>query len=1490
MKKTLLVFAMLLFGLSAMAKPVDQATAARVATNFMHLNGFDFQLTDVTNQSPFTQFYIFTAEKGGFVLISADDCVMPVLAFSTTSVFDVKQLPENVQNVLEMYEEEIGYWTSRDVQQTNVDWQYLQTGMLATPPSLTAVAPLVATQWGQDPLYNNLCPYDNNYNERTVTGCVATATAQIMKKWNFPATGYGNHSYVATNYYSNYGTLSANFGNTTYQWSNMPNSLTSSSSTAQVNAVATLMYHIGVADEMEYDISSHGGSSAANYNGVGFIDVTSETALQRYFKYRSDMSVVAREDYSNTEWINLLKGDLNAGRPILFSGRDNSGGHSFVCDGYNNSNLFHINWGWQGYYDGYFAMGALNPDGGGTGSNAGTYNMSNVAILRIQPNNNWSSTGTTVVTATAVGGTGCTVNGGGSYAFGDTIQLEAVAALGYHFTGWSDGCKFNPRQMLANGGSLSFTAQFEALGGDTITYCPGNRYITSIGAYGTTYWGIRIPSSALSTNNPLTAVQFYATEMGSHTLTVYCGTTSPSTTLYTTTFSVGSYGWQTVAVGNGNVPEGNDLWVVFSSDEDFPAAMSYSGGHSYSRIWGSNFGYAYYSQCSFMIRALFNTNDVPVPPTPPVSDTNCVVSVFPYAMGFGSSEMTHFNNCWTVYDADGDGYTWTTEEVAGAIASASYINEVGVLTPDNWLVTPKMHFTSGNNYTLSWTTTAVDVNYYNEHYGVYVSTTDSAVSSFTSVQQYTISSPSTTTMTLDLSTYAGQDVFIAFRHWNCSDVYWMLFDNVTVTETENPNPGQTYTITVQSADPTMGTVSGGGTYNTGSAITITATANDGYHFTQWNDGNANAIRNITVTANATYIAYFEADAPNPPTPPEEECFITSFPYTENFDDTSTYSCLSLWDVNQDGNSWGLIDSFGTNYSIAAFIMFAVNADDLLILPGIVTPGTYTVSWKAKIYHSSYPETYQVYAGLDSMIYTETLTSTSFVTRTATFTVNAGDTVNIIFRYISNDMYAFFLDDITISQSTPPAQYTITATSNNAAWGTVTGGGTYNEGTNVTLTATPADGYHFTQWNDGNTNATRTITVTANATYTAFFEVNAPNQYTITVQSADPTMGTVSGGGTYNAGTSVTISATANSGYHFTQWNDGNTNATRTITVTGDATYIASFEADANPQDECIITAFPWSENFEDINTLGCWGINDADGDGNSWFHYGDGNQSLGHNSHYAVASASWMQNVGPLTPDNWLVTPGFALPANQQLYLKWYEKGQDVNDFAENYSVYVSTTGDAITDFTTVVYSGTTVNSWQQQSVNLSAYAGQTIYVAFRHHNTTDMFYLVIDDVEISVGTPQPSQYTLTVLSNNDNWGNTTGSGTYAAGSTATIKALPYSGYRFVQWQDGNTDATRNVTVNADATYIATFAPTQGIDDVDGESLTLYPNPATDKVTVVGIEQAEVTVTDIAGRTVLVRTFVDGNNIIDVSSLAPGTYFVRIAADGDTAVRKLIVR
>lgn len=160
--------------------------------------------------------------------------------------------------------------------------------------------------------------------------------------------------------------------------------------------------------------------------------------------------------------------------------------------------------------------------------------------------------------------------------------------------------------------------------------------------------------------------------------------------------------------------------------------------------------------------------------------------------------------------------------------------------------------------------------------------------------------------------------------------------------------------------------------------------------------------------------------------------------------------------------------------------------------------------------------------------------------------------------------------ITVGQ-TPGGgtQYTITTTASPTNGGTVTGGGSYSAGTQVTLTATANTGFTFAGWADGNNNATRTITVASDATYTANFTANAPDMYTVTVLANPTNGGTVTGSGTYAAGTSVNISALPANGYRFIQWNDGNTNATRNITVTGDITYVASFQIDNQSIDDVV---------------------------------------------------------------------------------------------------------------------------------------------------------------------------------------------------------------------------------------------------------------------------------------------------------------------------------
>jgi len=239
------------------------------------------------------------------------------------------------------------------------------------------VNPLISSKWDQGQFYNTLCPMDNSLNQRTVTGCVATAMAMVLKYWNYPAKGTGFHSYN----HPQYGTLSANFASTTYNWTSMPNYVTSSN-----NAVATLMYHCGVSVDMNYGVSSTGGSGAYVISSQSPITHCTEYALKTYFGYKNTLQGLERKNYTDAQWLNLLKTELDAQRPIIYAGFGGGGGHCFLVDGYDNSNKLHINWGWSGSYDGYFNLNAFSPDGLGTGGGTGEYTSGHQAVIGIQPN------------------------------------------------------------------------------------------------------------------------------------------------------------------------------------------------------------------------------------------------------------------------------------------------------------------------------------------------------------------------------------------------------------------------------------------------------------------------------------------------------------------------------------------------------------------------------------------------------------------------------------------------------------------------------------------------------------------------------------------------------------------------------------------------------------------------------------------------------------------------------------------------------------------------------------------------------------------------------------------------------------------------------------------------------------------------------------------------------------------------------------------------
>jgi len=313
-------------------------------------------------------YYIFSLNSDeGFIIISADDIAVPVLGYSDRGSYDGSN--PNLSYWMDCLAQEIAYGIESDIPQSpeiKAKWEiYLDENAPALRASNAVVVdPLIQTKWDQGAPYNALCPAG------TVTGCVATAMAQIMKYWNYPITGTGSHYDSSPNWTN----LFADFGNTAYDWANMAN--TYSPSGADPNyAVATLMYHCGISVDMDYGT---GGSNANIYAAI--------PALVNYFKYDPSITYLIRDNYSTTAWVNILKNELDESRPVYYSGQSSDGsGHVFICDGYDSGDLFHFNWGWSGNSDGYFELSALNPAALGIGGGAGGFNTDQSIAAGICP-------------------------------------------------------------------------------------------------------------------------------------------------------------------------------------------------------------------------------------------------------------------------------------------------------------------------------------------------------------------------------------------------------------------------------------------------------------------------------------------------------------------------------------------------------------------------------------------------------------------------------------------------------------------------------------------------------------------------------------------------------------------------------------------------------------------------------------------------------------------------------------------------------------------------------------------------------------------------------------------------------------------------------------------------------------------------------------------------------------------------------------------------
>ena len=378
MKKHILAVLALVFAcVTIQARPIDQETAKRLGQSFVKAR-FEFtrQNTDMKLvQTAYSDrgeacYYIYNVGETGFVILAADNNYRPIIGYSDKGNFNPDDMAPALVDYLEIVRQGVTRASLAASAPVDVvaDWAMLEKcGRLVSRHGGREDVYLVQTTWNQNYPYNYFCPEgEGGPGGHCYAGCVATAAAQLMKYWNHPLHGQGSYSYTPEDH-PEYGPLTVNFGEATYDWDNMPNSISSSSPQEQIEAVAQLIYHVGVSVDMNYRPSSSGA-------------VTGKLCerMPAYFFYTNRMQNLYRENYTHEAYMQLIIDAIDMSWPMVHRG----GGHAYVLDGYNDNDMVHFNWGWSGSSDGWFNV----DDHGYTDGESVIYNYVPVEIYAATPN------------------------------------------------------------------------------------------------------------------------------------------------------------------------------------------------------------------------------------------------------------------------------------------------------------------------------------------------------------------------------------------------------------------------------------------------------------------------------------------------------------------------------------------------------------------------------------------------------------------------------------------------------------------------------------------------------------------------------------------------------------------------------------------------------------------------------------------------------------------------------------------------------------------------------------------------------------------------------------------------------------------------------------------------------------------------------------------------------------------------------------------------
>ena len=343
---------------------INESFAIEVAENFYfsknNPENTEFSYNEITlyNHNNNDIFYVVSLEPKGFILISSDNLVRPILGYSFEENFRFSEsIPVNINYLFNLYSEELSIQRGVNLTDSDISQEWTKfSNFVEYEGSLRTVSPLIQARFDQGSAWNDMCPEDQDGpGGNVLVGCVAVSMAQIMHYWSYPEIGYGTHGY---NHWD-YGYQNADFGNSFYDYSQMPNNYATTES-------QELLYHCGVAVNMGYGTD---GSGAQVFGG----NPSSYHAMRNYFLFKNSMSQVYPENYSTSQFRNLLQDELNSNRPIIYVGYSSDGGHAWNIDGYDGD-YFHNNWGWGGSQNGYFLLSSLNG-----------FNSSQGALINIEP-------------------------------------------------------------------------------------------------------------------------------------------------------------------------------------------------------------------------------------------------------------------------------------------------------------------------------------------------------------------------------------------------------------------------------------------------------------------------------------------------------------------------------------------------------------------------------------------------------------------------------------------------------------------------------------------------------------------------------------------------------------------------------------------------------------------------------------------------------------------------------------------------------------------------------------------------------------------------------------------------------------------------------------------------------------------------------------------------------------------------------------------------